>query len=144
MDQNLLCPLCVQAGGQELWQDDQLRVIVADEPDYPGFLRVVWHRHVAEWSDLSDAERRHLDHCLLQVERAIRDCMQPDKINLASLGNVVPHLHWHVIPRFADDPHFPQPVWGQRQRDVALPEHAVRQGRALVLQQHLQQVLAGQ
>jgi diadenosine tetraphosphate (Ap4A) HIT family hydrolase len=41
--------------------------------------------------------------------------MAPDKINLASLGNVVPHLHWHVIPRFADDPHFPNPVWGVRQ-----------------------------
>jgi diadenosine tetraphosphate (Ap4A) HIT family hydrolase len=39
-------------------------------------------------------------------------------VNLASLGNVVPHLHWHVIARFADDKHFPQPIWGQAQREV--------------------------
>jgi diadenosine tetraphosphate (Ap4A) HIT family hydrolase len=60
--------------------------------------------------------------------------LQPDKINLASLGNVVPHLHWHVIPRFADDPHFPNPVWGQRLRDhphAAPPELAARLAAAL-------------
>ena len=51
------------------------------------------------------------------VEQVLRDHLQPAKINLASFGNVVPHLHWHVIPRFADDPHFPQPSWGQHQRD---------------------------
>ena len=43
----------------------------------------------------------------------------PAKINLATLGNMVAHVHWHVIPRFADDPHFPQPVWGARQREGA-------------------------
>jgi diadenosine tetraphosphate (Ap4A) HIT family hydrolase len=52
------------------------------------------------------------------AEAALREVMQPDKVNLASLGNVVPHLHWHVIPRFADDPHFPNPVWGERKRDT--------------------------
>jgi diadenosine tetraphosphate (Ap4A) HIT family hydrolase len=62
--------------------------------------------------------------------------MNPDKINLASLGNVVPHLHWHVIPRFADDAHFPSPVWAQAQR----PSSQVDQ-RALLLPQ-LREVLA--
>jgi diadenosine tetraphosphate (Ap4A) HIT family hydrolase len=52
------------------------------------------------------------------AEAALREVMAPDKINLASLGNVVPHLHWHVIPRFADDPHFPNPVWSARQRNT--------------------------
>ncbi|MHB1094167.1 HIT family protein [Thiobacillus sp.] len=47
----------------------------------------------------------------------MRDVMRPDKINLASLGNVVPHLHWHVVPRFGDDPHFPNPVWGKKLRE---------------------------
>jgi len=42
--------------------------------------------------------------------------MQPTKINLASLGNVVPHLHWHVIPRWADDTHFPDPIWAPARR----------------------------
>jgi diadenosine tetraphosphate (Ap4A) HIT family hydrolase len=43
--------------------------------------------------------------------------LHPDKINLASFGNVVPHLHWHVIPRFEDDAHFPAPIWGKRKEE---------------------------
>jgi diadenosine tetraphosphate (Ap4A) HIT family hydrolase len=45
--------------------------------------------------------------------------MKPGKVNLASLGNQVPHLHWHVIPRYADDAHFPKPIWATPERDVA-------------------------
>jgi diadenosine tetraphosphate (Ap4A) HIT family hydrolase len=55
----------------------------------------------------------------MTVEAALREIMAPDKINLASLGNVVPHLHWHVIPRYRDDKHFPEPIWGQARRDAA-------------------------
>lgn len=68
---------------------------------------------------------------LWQVELVVREVMQPDKINLASFGNVVPHLHWHVIPRYTDDVHFPQPVWGQAQRALqpaALQERRERLG----------------
>ena len=51
-----------------------------------------------------------------RFERVLRAELAPDKINLATLGNQVPHLHWHVIPRFADDAHFPDPVWAARRR----------------------------
>lgn len=51
------------------------------------------------------------------VETVLRERLKPRKINLASLGNMTPHLHWHVVPRFETDPHFPQPVWGQQQRE---------------------------
>jgi diadenosine tetraphosphate (Ap4A) HIT family hydrolase len=47
--------------------------------------------------------------------------MQPDKMNLASLGNQTPHVHWHVIPRFRDDRHFPTPVWAVPQRAASVP-----------------------
>jgi diadenosine tetraphosphate (Ap4A) HIT family hydrolase len=50
------------------------------------------------------------------VEAAVREAMEPDKMNVASLGNMTPHVHWHVIPRFADDRHFPQPIWAQPSR----------------------------
>lgn len=110
------CPLCDTPGGTILWQDDFCRVVLADEPDYPGFLRVILNAHVKEMSDLASADQRRLLDVVLATEAALREVMTPDKINLASLGNVVPHLHWHVIPRFADDPHFPNPVWGERKR----------------------------
>ena len=53
------------------------------------------------------------------VEQAMRDVIAPNKINLATLGNVVPHLHWHVIARFDWDSHFPGPVWAAAQRERA-------------------------
>ena len=64
-------------------------------------------------------DRYYLLNTVLQGNPAAREVLRPDKINLASLGNVVPHLHWHVIPRFADDRHFPAPVWATPQREVA-------------------------
>ncbi|BAL22473.1 HIT (histidine triad) family protein [Azoarcus sp. KH32C] len=111
------CPLCPATQETVLWRDGSCRVILIDDPDYPGFCRVVWNVHVAEMTDLTASEQRHLLNVVLATEAALRQLMRPDKINLASFGNVVPHLHWHVIPRFADDRHFPQPVWGTPERE---------------------------
>ena len=110
------CELCSRTGGELLWRDERCRVIHAAEPGYPGFCRVVWEAHVKEMTDLSDSDRAHLMEVVFAVESVLRELLQPAKINLASLGNHVPHLHWHVIPRFADDPHFPHPVWAATQR----------------------------
>jgi diadenosine tetraphosphate (Ap4A) HIT family hydrolase len=113
------CELCATPGGTVLWQDSRCRVIQVEEPGYPGFCRVIWNTHVREMSDLEAADREHCMNVVFAVERALRQTLAPAKINLASLGNMVAHLHWHVIPRFGDDPHFPQPIWGARQRDGA-------------------------
>jgi len=114
----MTCPLCESPGGALLWRNDLCRVVYADEPDYPGFLRVILNAHVKEMSDLNAAEQQALIQVVFAAEAALVEVMQPDKVNLASLGNVVPHLHWHVIPRFRDDPHFPNPVWGARLRSA--------------------------
>jgi len=112
----MACELCQEAGGELLWQDPRCRIVLVKEPGYPGFCRVIWQAHVREMTDLPTPEREHLMHTVFVVESALRELLQPYKINLASLGNSVPHLHWHVIPRFEHDPHFPLPVWGQQQR----------------------------
>jgi diadenosine tetraphosphate (Ap4A) HIT family hydrolase len=111
---NAACELCADSGGDLLWEDESCRVVrVADKSGlaFPGFCRVVWNRHVAEMSDLGENDARHVFKVLLATERAVRSAVKPDKINLASLGNLVPHLHWHVIPRWKDDSHFPAPIW---------------------------------
>jgi diadenosine tetraphosphate (Ap4A) HIT family hydrolase len=119
----MTCELCATTG-VALWQDARCRVIHVEEPGYPGFCRVIWNTHIREMSDLSAADREHCMRVVFAVERVLRAAMHPDKINIASLGNMVAHLHWHVIPRFVDDPHFPQPIWGVRQR----PGAAARRG----------------
>lgn len=118
------CDLCERPGGHTVWQDGACRVVRVDDADYPGFCRVIWQEHVSEMSDLSVSEQRHLYSVVNAVESALRTLLRPDKINLASLGNQVPHLHWHVIPRWRDDRHFPQPVWAAPLRDSAPPRAA--------------------
>ncbi|NMM75616.1 HIT family protein [Acidovorax sp. SRB_24] len=113
------CPLCAQDGGQLVWRGAKLRVIRADEAGFPAFYRVVWHAHVAEFSDLNATDRAHCMDAVALVEQALREHLQPAKINLAALGNMVPHLHWHVIARFGWDSHFPAPVWAAAQRERA-------------------------
>lgn len=112
------CPLCDTQGENILWQDDLCRVILANEPDYPGFVRVILKAHIREMTDLPGPDQAGFMRVMLAAESALRTALAPDKINLASLGNLVPHLHWHVIPRFENDPHFPNPVWGARLRDT--------------------------
>lgn len=101
-------------------------MILAAEADHPAFLRVVWNAHVREMTDLDPAARCELMDAVWAAEQALRELLDPHKINLASFGNVVPHLHWHVIARWSDDPHFPDPVWGGRLRGTphALPARA--------------------
>ena len=113
------CELCADPGGELLWEDALCRVVRVTDPTvaaFPGFCRVVWHEHVTEMSDLAPDHAHHALNILLATERAVRRTVRPDKINLASLGNVVAHLHWHVIPRWTDDSHFPAPIWAGAQR----------------------------
>jgi diadenosine tetraphosphate (Ap4A) HIT family hydrolase len=112
------CELCIGAGGEILWQDERCRLVQVADAAYPGFCRVVWNHHVAEMTDLDAADRHHLMTVVFAAEFALRATARPDKVNLASFGNVVPHLHWHVIPRWRDDRHFPNPVWGAALRDA--------------------------
>jgi diadenosine tetraphosphate (Ap4A) HIT family hydrolase len=111
------CELCDTPGGTLLWQDNFLRVVHVDEPGYLGYCRVIWQAHVAEMSDLDEAQRAHCMRVVFTVESLLRERLKPDKINLAALGNFTPHVHWHVIARFRDDAHFPQSIWGTRQRE---------------------------
>jgi diadenosine tetraphosphate (Ap4A) HIT family hydrolase len=114
------CPLCSTDGGDLVWRGEKLRVIRAQEAGFPAFYRVVWNAHVAEFSDLSEGEQIHCMRAVTVVEQALRQHLAPTKVNIAALGNMVPHLHWHVIARFDWDSHFPAPVWAAAQR--AVPE----------------------
>lgn len=110
------CALCSDDGGLLVARFDALRVIRVEDALHPAFYRVVWNDHVAEFSDLDLAARRLCLDAVTAVEQVLRAALRPAKINLASLGNLVPHLHWHVIARFTDDAHWPQPVWAPAQR----------------------------
>jgi len=114
----LACPLCDTDGGLLVFRNQTLRIIQASEAGFPAFYRVVWNQHVTEFSGLAVDEREICMAAVMVVEQVLRSELQPDKINLAALGNLVPHLHWHVIARFGWDSHFPASVWSGAQRQV--------------------------
>lgn len=132
------CELCKKDGGVIVLANEWLRVVLVDEPHYPGYVRVIWNDHVREMSELDDDQRMRLMRTVFAVETAQREVLTPHKINLASLGNMTPHLHWHVIARFADDLHYPQPVWGAPQRTP--DDQTLQARRALV--DRLREVIA--
>ena len=123
------CRLCKEEGGALIWSGEDCRIVQVNDPGLPGFCRVIWHQHVAEMSALNHAQRHLLMRIVVGVEEVIASAMKPLKINLASLGNQVPHLHWHIIPRYGDDPYFPDSVWSEKRRDtnevVALKRQAM-------------------
>ena len=131
------CALCKDElkpeEGQLIWRGDDARVILVNDPDLPGFCRVIWNRHVAEMTDLSHGEREHLMTLVFAVEEAIRHVMYPDKVNIAALGNMVPHIHWHVIPRFEDDTFYPGSAWSKRVQETPLTVLADRKQKAVEL-----------
>lgn len=122
MKHDIDCELCTDPGGELLWEDALCRVVrVTDSTAaaFPGYCRVILKRHVSEMTGLPAAEAHRLMAVVFATERAVKQSVQADKINLASLGNVVPHLHWHVVPRWKDDSHFPAPIWAAAQRSGA-------------------------
>jgi diadenosine tetraphosphate (Ap4A) HIT family hydrolase len=110
------CPLCESDGGELVWAGDRARLILVEHQRFPGFCRVVWNDHAAELTDLDPADQAWLMRLVARVERVVREIMTPDKVNLAAFGNMVPHLHWHIIPRYRWDTHFPEAIWAVPQR----------------------------
>lgn len=112
------CALCEPTPHELLWQDDFCRVVLLNDADYPAYCRVELLAHVKEMTDLQPSQRARMMKVVFAVETALREIFNPDKINLASLGNKTPHMHWHVVPRFENDKHFPNSHWGEAVREV--------------------------
>ena len=139
----LACPLCEADGGELVFRNEKLRVIQASETGFPAFYRVIWTEHVAEFSDLAPADRHTCMDAVVAVEQVLREQLQPTKINLAALGNMVPHLHWHVIARFDWDSHFPAPLWAGAKHPLDNEKLALLAARCRGVNQAISARLAG-
>lgn len=136
------CPLCEGPGGLPVFDGPKFRVIRAQEPGFPAFYRLVWTGHVTEFSDLDPADRGLCMAAVAEVELLLRSHLRPDKVNLAALGNAVPHLHWHIVARFSWDSHFPAPVWAHAKREVSPKDLAAVEALLPALESDLAQRLA--
>jgi diadenosine tetraphosphate (Ap4A) HIT family hydrolase len=109
------CPLCLAQNENVIYKNDLFRVILIDE--IPGFTRIILNKHIAEFSDLSLDESLEISKAIYKIEKAMLKHIKPDKVNIASLGNYVPHLHIHIIPRYKDDAWFPDSIWSDKHRE---------------------------
>ncbi len=137
-----VCELCSEHHPLEVWRGGHFYLIDAGGEDFPCFFRVVCRRHAAEMTDLSPEELKVLTELLSEIERCIREELRPDKINLAQFGNMVPHLHWHIVARWKDDPFFPECPWGPRQREANAETSGARRRVVLSFLKALRPVLS--
>ena len=93
--------------------------IEVHESEIP-WLKIFVRRPVREFSDCSAEEKRAVWEALDIVERAMLAYYRPAKINIASFGNMLPQVHWHIMARFEEDSFFPEPMWGAKRREAAL------------------------
>ena len=111
------CDLCSSQKYPIIWANDLLRIVLINDQNYRGYCRVDLINHIKEMSDLDEAIRNEFMGVIFQMEKIVKEYLQPDKINLASLGNITPHLHWHIIPRYLSDNHFPDSIWSEKKRN---------------------------
>ena len=84
------------------------------------WVKVFNQREVKEFFQCSAEEKNEIFRVINIIEKEMSDYFLPDKINIASFGNMCPQVHWHVMARFQNDSYFPQPMWGEKQRESIL------------------------
>ena len=96
------------------------KIFVEIEPFEIPWLKIFAKQPCKEWSECDEDTRVQILRAIDIIERAMLRFYNPDKINIASFGNMLPQVHWHVQARFASDSYFPDPVWGKKRREAQL------------------------
>lgn len=95
---------------------NSLIYIELHESEIP-WIKIFTHTPHKEFSECSLVEKQMIWECLDIIEKQMLGYFKPDKINIASFGNMLPRVHWHVMARFENDTYFPEPMWGLKQRE---------------------------
>ena len=98
---------------------NELMRVEVEKAEIP-WLKVFCQREVKEFFQCSVEEKAEIFRVIDIIERQMDCYFSPDKINIASFGNMLPQVHWHVMARFENDSYFPQPMWGEKQRESTL------------------------
>jgi len=99
---------------------------------FPGYTLLSTKIHCSELFQLDREVRSELMEEVSCVAKVLYDIFQPAKINYELLGNMVPHIHWHLVPRFATDPLWPRPIWAEPHVDVLLTPAEYLQRREII------------
>jgi diadenosine tetraphosphate (Ap4A) HIT family hydrolase len=109
------CKICV---GRWPWADHRIAefglsvAYLHEDQFFAGWTVLILKRHVTELYELAAQERGQLIEEVTAMAQALAAVFQPIKVNYAALGNQLPHMHWHVVPRLRDDPAPLEAIWG--------------------------------
>ena len=129
------CPMCRR------WDDDSdLRVaelehsfvVLNRDQFFPGYTLLFTKQHVTELFHLDRAIRTELMEEVSRVAQALSGVFRPDKINYELLGNMVPHIHWHLVPRFSTESLWPRPIWAEAHTELLLSADEYRERIELI------------
>ncbi|HLD23358.1 MAG TPA: hypothetical protein VJA83_05400 [Sulfuricurvum sp.] len=95
---------------------NSLITIELHESEIP-WLKIFTHIPHKEFSQCSVEEKKAIWEALDIIEKEMLEYFKPHKINIASFGNMLPRVHWHIMARFENDSYFPEPMWGMKQRE---------------------------
>lgn len=124
------CPMCRR------WDTDpELRiaelpnsyVILNRDQFFPGYTLLFTKTHATELFQLDREARAALMEEVSIVAEALHGIYRPAKINYELLGNMVPHIHWHIVPRFSSEPLWPRPIWSEPHEELILSPDEYRQ-----------------
>jgi diadenosine tetraphosphate (Ap4A) HIT family hydrolase len=101
-----------------IYQND-LVYIKIEKSEIP-WVKIFTQKPYREFSECNSKTKIELLRMIDIIEKKMIGHFQPTKINIASFGNYLPHLHFHVMARFENDAYFPEPMWGKKQRESAL------------------------
>ena len=129
------CPICSK------WQDEPEQRIVELEQTlvslnrdqfFPGYCFVYTKSHVTELFHLDEATRNGVMAEVCAVAQALYQAFAPDKINYELLGNMAPHMHWHIVPRSSSDALWPRPHWSEPHQELLLTPEGYRERVELI------------
>ena len=102
----------------KIYENDLINIQI-EESEIP-WLKIFTNKKLKEFSDCSIEIKEEIFSKLDIIEKEMISYYKPEKINIASFGNYVPHVHFHIMARFKEDSFFPEPMWGKKQREANL------------------------
>jgi diadenosine tetraphosphate (Ap4A) HIT family hydrolase len=105
---------------------DHSYVILNRDQFFPGYTLLFSKTHVTEMFHLDRRVRGELMEEVSRTAKALFNVFRPDKINYELLGNMVPHMHWHLVPRFASEKVWPRPIWAEPHDELFLTSEEYR------------------
>jgi len=101
-----------------IFKNDLIKIEI-ENSEIP-WLKIFTNEPIKEFSNCDENTKKEIWKYLDLIEKEMINYFNPDKINIASFGNYVPHVHFHIMARFKNDSFFPEPMWGKKQREAKL------------------------